>query len=296
MFRRTLAPERFFIVTKGEPRRRQIGRVVERLLALETMRAIAFKNLGTIQNASLHLHALTTALDDILEQWAVKRKKIQEPWDKVRKEHHNNRRGRRRRKRGGVVLPAPSEYIFAEENFYDELSQLNAEYETQLIDIAASLEKTGPRGSGHLAYSIDEASYYIGEFDRMVRSLEIGNITGWINYAQFADRGMRPTFNMIKNTGRSLAAAQDRLKALTDVVQVSALIVQSDATRRNTDTLREIATNVQLLNSPMLSIRGFLGTFLFTLVVIGVYYAGVMKAVDIGWTWIAPWIRPYLPW
>jgi hypothetical protein len=34
------------------------------------MRAMAFNNLGTIQNASLHLHTSTRALDDILEPWA----------------------------------------------------------------------------------------------------------------------------------------------------------------------------------------------------------------------------------
>ena len=34
----------------------------------------------------------------------------------------------------------------------------------------------------------------------------------------------------------------------------------------------------------------------FTLIVIGVYYAGVMKAVEMGWTWLEPWIKPHLPW
>lgn len=278
MYRRTLAPERFFIVTKGEPHRRQIGRMVERLLSLETMRVIAFKNLGAIQNASLHLRTLTMALDDILEQWAADRKDIQKPWDEERKK-------RRDLRRGDIFMHLPPEYIVEEERFYDKLSQLNAEYETQLIDIAASLERMGPGGSGHLAQSIDEASYYIGEFDRMVPTLEIGNIAGWINYAQFADRGMRPTFNMIKNTGQRLVAAQERLKALTNVVQVSALIVQSDATRRNTDTLREIASNLHLLSKPQLFLRSWLGTFLFGVLVIAVYYAAILRIGEFVGKW-----------
>jgi hypothetical protein len=283
---RTLPPQRFLIVTKGEPHRRQIGRMVERLVSLETMRAIAFKNLGTIQNASLHLRTLTMSLDDILEQWAADRKAIQEPWHAVRRTLPKDR------KRGDVLEPPPPAYIHAEEHFYDQLSELNAEYEKQLIDIAASLERIGPGGSGHLAHSIDEAAYFIGEFDRMVPSLEIGNIAGWVNYAQFADRGMRPTFSMIKNTGQRLAAAQERQKALTDIVQVSALIVQSDATRRNTDTLRQIASNLQLLNNPALRIRGFLGPFLFALLFIVVYYAGAIKLLEP----IVNWIVERLPW
>jgi hypothetical protein len=290
----TLAPERFFIVTKGEPHREQIGRMVERLVSLETMRAIAFKNLGTTQNASLHLRTLTMALDDILKQWAVERKDIQKPWDKVRKElrHHPGR--------GEVFERLRKEDIVEEERFYDRLSALNAKYETQLIDIAASLETMGRGGSGHLAHSIDEASYYIGEFDRMVPTLEIGNIAGWINYAQFADRGMRPTFNMIKNTGQRLVAAQDRLKALTDVVQVSALIVQSDATRRNTDTLREIASNQHLLNEYLLFLRSKMGRILFVLLGIAIFTASVIKVwegVMAAAGWIGPaveWIRPHL--
>jgi hypothetical protein len=149
----------------------------------------------------------------------------------------------------------------------------------------------GPGGSGHLAYSIDEATYYIGEFDRMVPTLEIGNVAGWINYAQFADRGMRPTFNMIKNTGQRLVAAQDRLKALTDVVQVSALIVQSDATRRNTDTLREIASNLHVLNRPQLFLRTWLGAFLFAVVAIAIYYAGLLKLGEILWEWGKKWLE-----
>jgi len=296
MYRRTLAPERFFVVTKGEPHRRQIGRFVERLVSLETMRAFAFKNLGTIHNASLHLRTLTMALDDILERWAAERKEIQKPWDEVRKKFLGGRR------RGEVFAPLPAEYIEKDEHFYDQLSKLNAVYETQLIDIAASLETMGPGGSGHLAQSIDEASYYIGEFDRMVPTLEIGNIAGWINYAQFADRGMRPTFNLIKNTGQRLVAAQERLKALTDVVQVSALIVQSDATRRNTDTLREILHNLQLLNELWLFFRNKLGRFLFAALMIAIFSASVIKVWEGVMTavgWVGPavgWIGPHLHW
>lgn len=282
MHRRTLPPHRFVILTKGEPHRRQIGRMVERLLSLETMRAIAFKNLGTIQNASLHLRTLTMALDDTLKKWAADRKNIRKPWEKVRSEIRGSGGS------GEVHEHLKKKYIEEEERFYEALSKLNADYETQLIDIAASLEIMGPGGSGHLAQSIDEASYYIGEFDRMVETLEIGNIAGWINYAQFADRGMRPTFNMIRDTGQRLVAAQERLKALTDVVQVSALIVQADATRRNTDTLRKIASNLELLNNHWLFFRSRLGALLFYALAIAAFMGGVIKAGETTGGWIGP--------
>jgi hypothetical protein len=301
---RTLPPERFLIVTKGEPHRKQIGRFVERLVALETMRAIAFKNLGTIQNAYLHLRTLTVELDDILKQWAKDRQRIDDKkrlLDEKRRLDNEKRRldpdsdkiGRldptpaktkrrwpRRwwpRRKHDVYTPPDASFTKAHDEIDGELSELNAKYETKLIRIAASLERMGTGGSGHIAHAIDEASYYIGEFDRMVPTLEIGNIAGWINYVQFADRGMRPTFNMIKNAGRRLAAAQDRLKSLTDVVQVSALIVQANATRRNTEILREIGRNLNHLNEPLLRIRRFLGRvpyfLLFLLLGSATYFA-----------------------
>ena len=294
---RTLPPERFLIVTKGEPHRKQIGRFLERLVALETMRAIALKNLGTVQNAYLHLRTVTMELDDILEQWAKDRQSIHT-------RYNNNRPSPdppsakptrwwlwRSSKTGDVFPPTPAAVISAEERFYNNLGDLNATYETRLIDITASLEKMGPGGSGHLAHSIDDASYYIGEFDRMVPSLEIGNIAGWINYAQFADRGMRPTFNMIKNAGIRLTTAQGRLKSLTDIVQVSALIVQADATRRNTETLRHIAHNLQLLQGPFLTIRNLLGAYFFFLFLAIVYFDAFWRIFDHAFQWI----KSFLP-
>jgi hypothetical protein len=112
-----------------------------------------------------------------------------------------------------------------------------------LIEITADMEGMGPRGSGHVLQDIQYATYFIDEFNQMVKTLEIGNLHGWINYQQFADRGMRPTFNMIQKAGDRLRGAQERIKALTDVIQVSGLIVQSDATRRNTVVLRGIAAD-----------------------------------------------------
>jgi hypothetical protein len=52
---------------------------------------------------------------------------------------------------------------------------------------------------------------------------------------------------MIKTAGERLRAAQDRVKALTDVIQVSALIVESHAMQRNTAVLRQIATDFRRL-------------------------------------------------
>ena len=235
-------PDRFFIVTKGEPHRKQIGRMVERLTSLETLRFFSFKNIGVIQNSYLYLRVLTSQLDDILKSWSTDRQNLED--EKGRSWKDKKRPFPRKDGRD----PGEIEYQQIRKEFYDELSALNERVELRLIRIGAELELMGPGGSGHLAYSIDRARYCISEFRRLVPSLEVENIAGWTNYSQFVDRGLQPTFNMIAATGSRLAAAQDRLKSLTDIVQVSALIVQSDATRRNTDTLREIGNLLQRAN------------------------------------------------
>src|SRR5262249_52948496 len=106
---------------------------------------------------------------------------------------------------------APPEKTFEQKErlYYELLSLLNESIERRLIDITADMESMGPRGSGHVLQDIQYASYFINEFNRMVGTLEVGNMHGWINYRQFADRGMRPTFNIIQNAGERLKGAQE---------------------------------------------------------------------------------------
>jgi hypothetical protein len=79
---------------------------------------------------------------------------------------------------------------------------------------------------------------------------------------------------MIRTTGRRLAAANERLKSLTDVVQVSALIVQSAATRRNTEALASIAAYINELK----------------------VWEGKVERVLNNQAWISSWARSGLVW
>ena len=239
--------------------------MIERILSLETMRAFSFKNLGVIHNAYLYLRVLTSQLDDILRLWSVERKTLEEtlgirnPKVTTKELVVSASQAPPSPKAKTRFRQISGDGLERDEAYYGALNHLNSDNETRLIQIAAEIEMMGPGGSGHLAHSIDRANYFIDEFDRMSLTLEVENIPGWTNYLQFADRGMRPTFNMIRTTGERLKAAGDRLKALTDVVQVSALIVQSDATRRNTDVLRKIAENIDKLYSSKYRMVSVLG-------------------------------------
>jgi hypothetical protein len=151
-------PEYFLIVTKGEPHGRQIGRMIERVLSLETMRLFAFKNLGVIRNAYIYLRVITTHLDDLLKDWSRRRNELEDKhgnWKLATEPRH---------------VPTAHD-LEIEARYFKELSEWNLKNETALIKIAAETEKMGPGGSGHLAYSIDRAVFFIDEFDRMVPTL-----------------------------------------------------------------------------------------------------------------------------
>src|SRR5262245_3909869 len=253
--------------------------MIDLITSLETMRTFALKNFGLIQNCYHYLGVLTFELDNILKFWNERRQFLKDKFNIERNAHALERdldelesyvsremaAISQNRSRFNAAPDAVAEQ--RERLYYELLSLLNESIEKKLIEITADMEAMGPRGSGHVLQDIQHATYFIEEFNRMVETLEVGNLHGWINYRQFADRGMRPTFNIIKNAGERLKGAQERIKALTDVIQVSGLIVQSDATRRNTAVLRSIASEFRRANSLLFTRYGLfiviVGLFLY---------------------------------
>jgi hypothetical protein len=63
------APFRYLLLTKGEPDRKQIGRMVDRVNTLSTLQLYAFKNWGTLRNANVLIRQYGRELDEILENW-----------------------------------------------------------------------------------------------------------------------------------------------------------------------------------------------------------------------------------
>jgi hypothetical protein len=132
-----------------------------------------------------------------------------------------------------------------------ELASLVKRVERRLVEIASSLDSVGTGGSGRLLFVINRSKIHMNEFERMAPSLEIGNIDGWVNYEQFVHRSVLPTFDMIRATGERLVGLRERLQSVTEMIQTSALIVESEATRQNTAILRRIQSNIFLVGIPV---------------------------------------------
>ncbi len=137
-----------------------------------------------------------------------------------------------------------------------QLSDLVKRVERRLVEIGSALDNIGNGGAGRILYVINRSKFHIDEFNRMWPTLEIGNIDGWVNYGQFVQRGVTPTFNVIRSTGDRLVSLRQRLQSITEMIQTSALIIETEATRSNTEILRRISSNMYYLAfaiSPIIS-------------------------------------------
>jgi Mg2+ and Co2+ transporter CorA len=122
----------------------------------------------------------------------------------------------------------------------DRLAEATDNAEKRLIEITASLDKLAQASDGGLHYRVKRSAYYIDQFHALVKILNIGGIPTWIAYNSFAERGLKPVFDLIRQTGERLQALRDRLTSVTESIQTSALVVQSSATRENTNVLKNI--------------------------------------------------------
>lgn len=319
---------RYLFLTKFEPHRRQIGRIVERMNRLGTIRLFALKGLEFIQNADIHIRILGQELDGITHWWSTRCDAIQREYlatgrqiqaeleqkhtwfkeyrekrdnvikrlladledderDEIQRDYDSNIENLLLakanlkpdfRKRLDILkaemqdeLAAVTEHSarqrvwahFKEDEWKEitaylksssqekrellvkiqrdnKLAEVTEQAEKRLIHIMATLDELGHASAGGLHYRIGRSSYYIEQFNSLVNTLAIGDIPTWIPYNSFADRGLRPIFDMIQRTGQRLQALRTRLTAVTESIQTSALVVQSSATRENTDVLKKL--------------------------------------------------------
>ena len=227
----THRPIRYLFLTKYEPHRRQIGRTVERMSRLGTLRLFALKSYDVIQNADIHIRIRGQELDGIMAWWSKKCADIQKEYDDTRKGilEKIKRKGEQEKKLND-----------AKKTRDDHLAEATDSAEKRLIEITSSLDKLGQASAGGLHYRVRRSSYYIEQFNALVKILGVGDIPTWIAYNSFAERGLKPVFDLIRQTGERLQALRERLTAVTESIQTSALVVQSSATRENTNVFKQI--------------------------------------------------------
>ena len=216
-------PVRYLLLTKGEPHRRQIGRIVERINSMGTMRLIALRDYNIIRDASTHIQLRGQELDTMMRKWSTGRADIRNVFG-PRKEGKSNEERR----------PIQDEEDRAIQELADKV-------ESDLIELSAALDAVGDQADHGLHFRINRSRYYVCEFESLLASLKISNIETWVTYDQFVTRGLKPAFDFIDGVGVRLLGLRARLQSVLEGIETSALVKQSAATRENTAQLRSIA-------------------------------------------------------
>jgi hypothetical protein len=222
-------PVRYLFLTKGEPHRRQIGRIVERINAMGTLRLVALRDWTIIRDASTQIQLRGLELDTIMKRWSEGSRQIRDNFERKTK-----RRPRRKDRYGDERDEA--------------LQDLATDVEKDLIYLGAALDKIGLTARHGLHFRINRSRYYVDEFETLLKSLKAGNIDTWVAYDQFVARGLKPAFDFIDGLGTRLRDLRARLQSVLEGIETSALVVQTSATRSNTAQLKRIARRFTVNN------------------------------------------------
>lgn len=262
-------PVRYLVLTKGTPEPRQLGRILERINTLGTLRLYALKDWAVIEAADNSIRILGQQLDEVTRDWSDKRDLVEALRDlgHFRRALNNKyfelihgdlekiptygRFSRGRRALFNFLLSVATVGLMRQhvrnnrknavlDSKYALLSEIADGLEARLIRINSDLDRAGVDASGGLHFRINRSRYHVKEFYRLVKLLQIGNVQTWTSYSQFVARGLAPAFDFIDNVGRRIQALRLRLTSVTDTIEAGALVGQSSATRYNTAVLRQV--------------------------------------------------------
>jgi hypothetical protein len=216
-------PVHYLLITKGAPHRRQVGRIVDRINSMGTMRLIALRDYNIVRDASTQIQVRGLELDTMMRKWSIGRAKIRAKFDPIKKQASRD------------------DLSGIQDQEDGEIQKLADNVESDLIELSAALDEVGLKAVSGLHFRINRSRYYVAEFESMLISLGIGNIDTWVSYDQFVRRGLKPAFEFIDGVGRRLLSLRARLQTVLEGIETSALVKQSSATRLNTAELRNIA-------------------------------------------------------
>ncbi len=236
-------PMRYLLLTKYEPHGEQLGRTVDSINTLETMRLLATKNWTQIQEADERLRMSDLQLDEIAARWVAARQRIE-----------------------ADLSDKPDERTAL-------LSLLNEDIEFQLFSSSAAFERI----SGDLSYHIQRSRYHSYRFMQGRAMLEVGSIEPWISYDRFAAWSAQPIFDFIEAVGHRVHNIRQRLAALMQTVQTSTFPRQIEETRKTTRNLEMLVSHFSY-NAAILAVVALFFTAVIPLKTIAEFVVGYCKA------------------
>jgi hypothetical protein len=214
------APMRYLLLTRGELNRREIGRMVERINALGSLRLYWTSSFSLMQTDRGDLRRAGEELDELIDvfgrvDWGVG-EEGRAGWPSRANVHAND-----------------------------------VEVERRLASVASVLDEFERDAIDGLPYRISKSRFYASEMANLIASLHIGNLHPWMAYDEFISKGIRPGFDYIARIESRLAALRGRLNAVTEAVQISAMVNQTEASRRNAKQLEDLVGRTGFLTRLM---------------------------------------------
>jgi hypothetical protein len=262
-------PIRYLVLCKGEPHRRQIGRIIDRINAMGSLRLIALRDWTIIRDASTHIQLRGLELDNIMRRWSERSTKIRQRyadrwWLRFLRNRCRDRRD-------------------------EKLQALATQVERDLIYLSAALDGVGHKARNGFHFRVNRSRFYAAEFESLLGTLKIGNIDTWVAYDQFVTRGLKPAFEFIDGVGTRLVGLRTRLQSVLEGIETSALVIQTSATRSNTAQLRRVAARFRLQNLLIVGI-GALLTYSTESKTWQNALSELQTFLIWGWSLISPWI------
>lgn len=260
------APFRFLLLTKFEPNRKQIGRMVERVNTLGTRRLFALKDWSVIQNASVWVNHYGRKLDAIFAKWMRETGKLRSDTSEkiatIRKQRDEAEEawkisGRHDASSLAKINQAAEEACRTIDGERDtRLAEINRAAEEALIDITLGLDELGAPAVGGLPYRIARSRYYAETFRAAQEYLRVGNIETWWSYQQFAQRGIEPVLKFIESVGERLDKLRTRLQTTKQDILQRSIALQTEATRDNTYKLEQIWREIERMTKATEKLSG----------------------------------------
>jgi hypothetical protein len=293
---------RVLFITKAEPEPTQLARIVDRLVALELYAAYSLWHDEILLKADKTIMRLGRELDEDIREWTEKQAAILKAaelrYEEASREGQTSFRYGRHyraylaRRRAGHAIEDEPYWLFsplkrlAHRGFVNvelyriddvrdaEMASASEDMNKKLTNLAHEINRVGVDTStvgmsranveSNVPFMVARSRLYSEYFNSILPTFQGGNIDTWLSYDSFGRRGRTPRQNAIDRTGVRINNLNRRLQAITELIQTSALIWQTTATRSNTSNIRRVLWQVAVT-----------GTFLYA----------IFRFAPWGWLW-----------
>jgi hypothetical protein len=249
---------RFAIIASGRINRESCGRLVERLMSILILKAMATRDFAILNDASEHSIVRGQELDAIVDYWIETKTRLSielleaekdlnprrsKERDAVEQDASIRRQSWFKRGRTWKQKEAAWKEIWKREDHITELSFQLAQHmirsDILLSELAKEVGKIGFHTTGGLAYRLFKSQHYAKECLRLVGTVDMEPMYGWASLAQNFQRGVEPVFEALALVRERVESLRRRIQLVTEMVQTGAIFEQQRKTSENTDEIRK---------------------------------------------------------